>query len=369
MTNISDDGDRCQLEALETALLGRSDELALFLVFDRPDRVSERPGLARTYFAQRCASDAQLGQMIDAFRSVGCYVELFEGERPILKALASGRLQSMSRPLKVIYNGIEGGVAIDGFEPGRKALLPSVADSYGLVASNSNAYACALGRHKFHYFTVLRSMGITTPQVWHYRLGEGWAGGRRPADGTKVIVKSTYESWSVGVTDRSIFVVDDSCDERTADIANEIGQAATVQEFIVGSEICVPVYSCPHRIVTPPIEVILAKAPDDASAVTTIDDNLMHGGVIHKRYEGSLATQRRLCEFATAAFDLLELQGFGRMDFRLDERDLPWITDVGVSPGLSTENSAFRSIAELGFDYNSFLRIIVAATLASRGLL
>ncbi len=96
-------------------------------------------------------------------------------------------------------------------------------------------------------------------------------------------VKSTYESWSVGVTEESIFVVDDTCEERVAAIAEEIGQSATVQEFVAGPEVCVPVFSCPEMVVTPPIEAILTKAPGDGEAVTTIDDNLRHDGVRRRR--------------------------------------------------------------------------------------
>ena len=53
----------------------------------------------------------------------------------------------------------------------------------------------------------------------------------------KVIAKSTYENWSVGVTDASIFHVDDSCDARVATIAEAIGQPVTVQQFISGTEV------------------------------------------------------------------------------------------------------------------------------------
>ena len=144
-----------RLGQLERALAERGDDLALFLAFDRPERVKDRPELARMFFAQRCASNAQLTQIILAFREVGAYVELFEGELPFLEALAGGRLQAMRQPLKIVYNEIEGGITRGGFQPGRKALIPTVADAYGLMCSNSNAYACALGRHKFHYSTVL----------------------------------------------------------------------------------------------------------------------------------------------------------------------------------------------------------------------
>lgn len=357
------------LFALERSLAARGPDLALFLVYDRPRRIEDRPGLARQFFAQRCVSDAQLNQTIEAFRSVGAYVELFDGEQPFLEALAIGRLHEVDRSLKVVYNGIEGGIGEGGFEPGRKALIPAVADAYEFVCANSNAHGCALGRHKFHYFTVLRAREILTPPVWHYRPAYGWAGGRAPPNGMKVIAKSTYESWSVGVTEDSIFVVDDSTVARVAAIAHAIGQAVTVQQFVSGPEICVPVLAIPDRVVTPPVEVVLAKAPGDADAVMTIDDNLEQAAVDYCRFAGSPAVEAQLRASSLGAFEMLELQAFARVDFRVDSGGTAWVTDVGVSPGLSTAGSAFASLAELGFDHPSFLRVVVAATLASRGLL
>jgi D-alanine-D-alanine ligase len=354
---------------LESALVERSRDLALFLVYDRPQRVQERPGLERTFFAQRCVSDAQLNQMIEAFRSVGSYVELMAGEHPLLEALSDGRIQGMSQKLKVIYNGIEGGITKGGFKPGRKSLIPAVADSYGVLCANSSAYACAVGRHKYHYFTLLRALGINAPAVWHYHPSVGWASGQEPAPGTKVIVKSTYESWSVGVTEESIFVVDDSCEERVSSIASEIGQSVTVQEFVSGREICVPVLACPEYLVTPPVEVMLSKAPDDVDAVMTIDDNLRKGGVTYKRFEGPLETVSQLRDRALDVFKILELGSFGRIDFRVDSDGVPWATDIGVSPGMSAESSAFCSLAALGFEHPGFLRLVIAASLGLSGSL
>lgn len=362
-------GERDRLQALERAVAARARDLALFLTYDRPSRVEERPGIARAFFAQRCVSDQQLDQMVDAFRSVGSYVELFDGEGPLLAALASGHVQRVERSLKVLYNGIEGGIAHDGFEPGRKALIPAIADSYGLICSNSNAYACALGRHKFHYFTLLRALGVPTPRVWHYRLDSAWAGNRAPELGTKVIAKSTYESWSVGVTEESIFIVDETCDDRVSAIAHEIGQAVTVQEFVSGPEVCVPVFSAPGRFATPPVEAILAKAPGDPNAVMTIDDNLNHAGVTYRSFIAPTEVGDRLTRAALGAFNVLELEAFARIDFRVDDGGGVWVIDVGVSPGLSTASSAFSSLTDLGFSHAEFLRIVVGATLAANGVL
>jgi D-alanine-D-alanine ligase len=367
MVETQDERARNSLLALEENLRARGEELALFLVFDRPTRVEERPGLARAFFAQRCVTDRQINRLLKAFRAVGSYVELLEGELPMLEALARSRIQSMKQPWKVLYNGIEGGISWDGFEPGRKALIPAVADAYELICANSNAYACALGRHKFHYFTVMRALGIRVPDTWHYRPQRGWAGDLEPVPGTKVIVKSTYESWSVGVTEDSIFEVDESCEERVRAIAEQIGQPATVQQFVAGTEVCVPILSCPELVVCPPVETILAKAPGDATAFTTIHDNLVDEAVTHRRFCGTDAAMEELTRNAVAAFEGLELQSFARIDFRVDEAGRSWVTDVGVSPSISIEDSTYHSVAELDIDHPTFIRAVVAASLATRG--
>lgn len=358
---------RQELHALERQLVTRAEDIAVFLVYDRPERAAERPGLARTHFAERCVSDEQLGFMIDAFRSVNAYAELFEGERPFMEALACGRLQRLERPLSVAYNGIGWGVGVDGFQRGRKALIPLIADSYGLICANSDAYACALTLHKFHSFLVIAALGVSTPQTWHFEPSRGWIGGRPPA-GVRVIVKSTYEAWSVGVTEESVFVVDESCDRRVAEIARQIGQAATVQAFIPGTEVYVPVMSCPERIVMPPVEAVIRRAAGDPDAVMTIDDNLERG-VGYRRFDGPKELIERLGEDALTVFEGLQLQGLTRIDFRIDEGGRPWVIDVAVSPGLSLRSPVFLSASEIGLDHPTFLRAVVAATIGSEGRL
>src|ERR1700685_1775031 len=102
MVETQDEWARNSLLALEENLRARGEELALFLVFDRPTRVEERPGLARAFFAQRCVTDRQINRLLKAFRAVGSYVELLEGELPMLEALARSRIQSMKQPWKVL---------------------------------------------------------------------------------------------------------------------------------------------------------------------------------------------------------------------------------------------------------------------------
>lgn len=361
-------GDEDRLRALERAITERGEDLAVFFVYDRPHRASERPGLARTYFAQRCVSDEQLDLTLDAFRSIDAYVDLFEGEQEFMEAFAEGRLQKLPQSLKIAFNGIGWGIAFDGFKPGRKALVPLIADSYGIVCANSNPYPCALTSHKFDSFLVLEALGVRTPKTWHYRPSQGWIG-ERPPEGARVIAKSTYEAWSVGVTEDSVFYVDESSDGRVSAIAEELGQPVTVQQFIPGAEVCVPVLSCPERVVTPPMEAVMGKAPGDPDAIMTIDDNLSKGAVSHRPFAGSPKLIEELRRSALEVFEMFELQGLTRIDFRVDEEERPWVFDVAVDPGIGLKSSAYLSLAHLGFSHDAFLRLAMASTLATENLL
>lgn len=356
---------RNALSDLDRVLRASAGDVAVFLVYDRPERAEERPGLPALFFAQRCVTDDLVEQMISAFREIGIYVELFAGEQPFLKALSSGRLDELNRNIGVVYNGIGWGIGRGGFIAGRKALIPLIADSYGLLCANANAYACAFTLHKYDCFTMLKNLGLVVPRTWQFRERTGWLAGNRPTSGTKVIAKSTYEAWSVGVTESSVFTVDEASDMRLAEICDDIGQAVTVQEFIAGAEIYVPVLSCPEPVVLPPLRVVLSKAPDDANAVVTINDNLSDTAVSYELFVAEQAILDKLEASALSVVEVLQLEGLSRIDFRIDDQGTPWVFDIAVSPGLDADGAAFASLSSLGMTHPEFIRLAVAAALAT----
>ncbi|MEM9518763.1 MAG: hypothetical protein AAGA37_05540 [Actinomycetota bacterium] len=341
-------------------------DIALSLVYARPSLVERRPAIARVAYAERCISDEQLSELIAAFRSIGSYVELFDGELPFLDALVSGRLSALGRRYNLVHNGIGWGITDGGFQPGRKSLIPALADSYGLVGTSSNAYTSSIALHRFHSFVLLRSLGVQAPEVWHYRPGRGWMGDRVP-EGTKVIVKSTYEAWSVGVTEDSVFVVDSSCEARLDSIAASIGQPVTLQRFVTGREVCVPILEVPDVLVMPPIEQVITKAPSDGNAVLTLADNLAAGAVAYVPFEPDEVLGAALANATRIAFEIMQSEFIGRMDFRIDVAGEPWLTDVAIEPGWGRSAAMFRSAEQLGLTYTDFLRVLMAGSLFTKG--
>jgi D-alanine-D-alanine ligase len=222
--------------------------------------------------------------------------------------------------------------------------------------------------HKFHSFLVLEALGVRVPRTWQYRADHGWVGSAPPA-GLRVIAKSTFEASSVGVTDASVFEVSDDDGVRLRALAESIGQPVTVQEFIAGTEICVPVISRNNPIIGPPVEAVITRATGSPEAVMTIDDALRPDGYSHREFSGPLALTEALGTTALRVFEMLELRGLARCDFRVDAAGVPWLFDVAVEPGIGARGSAFRSLSMLGLDYPGFLRVMLAASLSDRGLL
>ena len=201
-----------------------------------------------------------------------------------------------------------------------------------------------------------------------YRPGRGWIGDL-PPHGLKVIAKSNYESWAVGVNEDSVFIVDDACTKRVAEISSRIGQAVTVQEFISGPEVYVPVLSCPELVATPPVLSVLKRAPGDNDAYVRFNDNLSDDAISYRNFEAEASVDLRLRDTAREIYDLLELKGLGRIDFRVDSTGRPWVFDIAISPGLERGGSVARSVSGYGFDYESLVRLVVASTLATHHML
>jgi D-alanine-D-alanine ligase len=353
--------------SLDAAIEANSRDIAVLLVFDRPWRETERPGLARTHFGDRCVSDEALEVIISVFRDAGLYVELFEGERPFIEALTSGYLRSLERSITIAYNGIGWGIGANAFMAGRKALVPLLADAFGGVPFNADGYACALTVNKFHSFLVFRGLGIAVPDTWQYDERLGWIGPQPPA-GTRVIAKSTYEASSVGVSHDSVFVIEEGSDEKLRDLARSIGQPITVQRFIIGPEVCVPVMSKRKLVVAPPMKALVSgHTESEGLNIMTLEDVLRPDGFTHQRFEADERLIRTLTETSHRLFELLDLRGLARFDYRIDERGVPWLFDVAIEPGIGASSSAFRGFRELGFDHPSFLRAVLATSLEDWG--
>ena len=154
-----------------------------------------------------------------------------------------------------------------------------------------------------------------------------------------------------------------------AGIADELGEAATPSGLYRRSRgVCAGV-GRPERIITSARWKQDGEAPDDADAANALlTINSSATAASPSTFIGLRPSlEDQLGRTAAQAFDALQLGSFARIDFRIDHAERAWITDVASSPGISRKSSSCKSLAQLGFDHQSTLRIVIAATLVAGG--
>ena len=144
-------------------------------------------------------TEQEFEAFFSALQDFGFNVVAFLSEKEFVKFLANSHPLNSTDQHYLCYNMSEGGKG-----PGQKALIPALANFYGIQVCNSSPYATSLCHHKFHVNELLSHSGIPCPKSWMFDLEYGWYKGNEPAEGTRVIVKPIYESMCIGVDKSSL---------------------------------------------------------------------------------------------------------------------------------------------------------------------
>lgn len=139
-------------------------------------------------------SENELEEIVLCFRKFGLFTEVFFDENEFIRATLSGNLLQHKQKSVIIYNSSQKGTG-----PGRKSLLHAFCNLNNMTIIGSNAYVVSLCRHKYHYNRVLSKLGLPVAESWLFDHYFNWLQNKKPPIGTKVIIKPTYESASIGI--------------------------------------------------------------------------------------------------------------------------------------------------------------------------
>ena len=302
----------------------------------------------------------QTDEIIRSFQGLGLTVESFFNEIDFLAAVATLRPQPGSRQ-RLVYTTAEGGRG-----SGRRALIPAVCNLLGLPVLNSGAHACSIARHKFHANAVLKQVGVRTPQTWYFDH-DRWKGGTRPEEGSRVIIKPTYEGGCIGVDDDSLQIVDSTFDSFVQERNAAFRQPIVVQDFISGEEVLVPVIQIDAPYALSPMAHRRLSGEAFGSQPKTFESVLRHDFILTP-YQTSSASNTALLNAAARAFDALEMRGVGRIDFRVDADDRAWVIDTNESPPPLRTTSHALAMNSLGFRFDEMLAVWLGVCLYDNGL-
>jgi D-alanine-D-alanine ligase len=346
----------------ETALAGRraATETAIVLVICVKGITRIRRDYGRHSIATSFYSAQELNDIIEAFRSIGYYVQHFADEVDFISWVNAGGLRALSHPNKLVYVG-----AVNGTGPGRRCLLPSFCALEGIHTLNSDAYSSAINRHKFHWTKLLGSFGIRVPQSWLFEVGRGWLMDEAPVTGQRVIAKALHEGSSIGVSEAGVGEWSPAIAEHIETMASDFKQPIMVQEFVTGSEVEVPVLELGASRIAAPVMMLKNDGTDLANDFLSYDlvwdDNYSFAAP-----SGLDADVRARLEIAaTRVCELLNFRLLSRVDFRIDSAGKEYVIDISTTPHLTRHSSYDHLFAGLGLGYADVMATLVGAGLAT----
>lgn len=185
-----------------------------------------------------------------------------------------------------------------------------------------------------------------------------------------LIVKSTSEHASTGISQASIVRNEDALRERVEFVHDNVGTAAIAEEYIEGRELTVGVLGNKRLEVFPVWEMFFDDLPQSAPAIATSRVKWDQGyqKKIGLRTGPALdldpELEERIQRIAKRVYKALELSGYGRVDLRLDEDGEPWILEANPNPDLCFGEDFAESAETVGTDYEALVQKILRLGLA-----
>jgi D-alanine-D-alanine ligase len=351
------------MKALIGAVQQRAAEIDVTIVCNRRGTLSPTGDFVTHSLRTEFYSDVEFSQVIDGLRTQGLYLAGIVDESEFIRSASLGA--PAAGRMRVLMNF---GSARLG--PWGKTLVPSLADATGWITTNSDAYAIALARHKFHCGAVLDALGISVARSWCYSRSTGWLGGAYPSNGTMVLVQPAFESASIGVGADSKRQVDNSLVEFCNGMAQTFRQEVIVREFVDGFEAEVPVVRLDRCHALTPIGISFDGQHRAGDRFLTYDQvlNDAYGFYPLADAVGDTAAEN-LMRISERAAEVLGLRGFCRIDYRIDDKGQSYVTDVSASPHF-IEHSSFATATRLaGIEPLSLSALLIGLALRREGLL
>ncbi|MEQ8356203.1 MAG: hypothetical protein RH942_11745 [Kiloniellaceae bacterium] len=244
-------------------------------------------------------------------------------------------------------------------------LAPAALEHFGLNYTGNGVEAHHLTLTKIAAKRLLATAGLPTPR-WSID-----GGGFTPDD--RVIVKSLTEHASLGIDSTSVVLAGEAQQEILVR-QQRFGGRFFAEAFIEGREFNISLLETPKGPRVLPIAEILfvdfpAGRPRIVDYEAKWDDSAVAFTNTPRCFQFPASDDALLAELrdlALRAWTLLGLNGYARVDFRVDEAGRPTILEVNLNPCLAPDAGFMAAAEHAGLDYDSVINSIVAAAAAMR---
>jgi D-alanine-D-alanine ligase len=192
--------------------------------------------------------------------------------------------------------------------------------------------------------------------------------GRRPALHKKMhfplIVKSLVFEASAGISQASVVEDEDQLARRVQFIHESLGTAAIVEQFIDGRELYVGVLGNERLDVLPVWEMSFAQMPGNRWRIATerVKWNTQYqkkNGIMTNAARLDAAAIDHIQRIAKRAYRALDLNGYARIDLRMDDEGRAYVLEANPNPNLAYGEDFAESAEVNGVSYEKLLERII----------
>ena len=179
-----------------------------------------------------------------------------------------------------------------------------------------------------------------------------------------LIVKSLIFDGSVGISQASVVSSDDKLWDRVQFVHNDIGTDAIAEEFIDGRELYVGIVGNDRLETFPVWELKFKKRPPSTRLIAT--ERVKWSGKYQKKVgvKSGLARlskekKREVQALARRIYRALELSGYGRIDFRMNDNGDIYFLEANPNPQLAYGEDFAESAEKGGMSYEDLISRIL----------
>jgi D-alanine-D-alanine ligase len=213
-------------------------------------------------------------------------------------------------------------------------VVPSLLESLQMPFTGCSALAQWRTSNKLTAKRRLADNGISTPEIF-------LSGSEKPKRGPW-IVKSVWEHASLGLDEDSVVADDGAVSAVIARRERAHGGHWFAERFVAGRELNVAFLAGGDEpSVLPVAEIRFEGFPDGKPHIVGYAAKWDPTSPEYAGTVRSFAVEPRLraaaVKIALECWELFELSGYARVDFRVDDRGRPWVLEINANPCLSPD--------------------------------
>jgi len=243
----------------------------------------------------------------------------------------------------------------------RESQVPMLLELRGIPFVGSDPFTLSLTLDKLMAKKIFISDDIPTPKFFEIKNLENFT----DTDHMKfpLIVKPRYEGSSKGMSENSRVENIDELKKQAGFIIKTYKQPALIEEFISGQEFTVAVVGNNPPEALPVVQIKIdgrLKLNDKFYTFSRITSNRLEYICPAKI---SQELKHKIAGLALKTYDAVECKDFGRVDFRVDAHDKPYVLEINPLPSLSTKDVFPLVAKEVGLTYEQIIGKILNCAL------